>query len=77
MGISMSINGNGVSGTVPLTISGRGFSGSGSLDAPALGGATLGAAGIFVGDAASRAGVGYVVQTSSSSVNGAIAYRKD
>jgi len=57
-----------------LTISGSGFSGTGTLSGGC--GASLLAKGFFAGDAAARAGLAYHLGTSFEQVNGAIAYTK-
>jgi hypothetical protein len=63
-------------GSVPLSISGTTFGGSGSLTTGVCGSGSLQAKGFFAGDAAARAGLAYHLNSFfNQNVNGAAAYK--
>jgi hypothetical protein len=77
LSIDITVNGSdNYSGSVPLTISGSAFSGSGSVPG-GCSGASLLAKGFFAGVAAARAGLAYHLGPAGmgQDVNGAIAYK--
>lgn len=76
LSIDVTVNGLNYSGSLPLTIAGSAFSGSGSVPGGSSG-ASLLAKGFFAGDAAARAGLAYHLGPvgMAQDVNGAIAYK--
>jgi hypothetical protein len=78
--MSLNVDGKNFSSSgnpIPLTISGAGFSGTGTLFMPSTtSSGNLSAAGFFSGDAAARAGLAYHFDKGNQGVDGAIAYKK-